>query len=150
MDNKQVIDALNKVLSCEWAGSIQYLQHSFLVHGLWREPYKEFFTDRARECRRHARLMGEKIVALGGLPTVEPAPIKQSRELEEMLHQDLELEKMALAAYVEALKLAHDDVALRHMLESLIEEETRGVEELEKCLSLKTVKMKEKEIRLKA
>jgi len=39
-------------------------------------------------------------------------------------------------------------VALRHMLETLIEEETRGVEELEKCLSMKTVKMKEKEIRL--
>ena len=37
--NKSVIEALNKALSLEWAGSIQYLQHSFLVHGLYREVY---------------------------------------------------------------------------------------------------------------
>jgi bacterioferritin len=148
MENKQVIDALNRLLSLEWAGSIQYLQHSFLVHGLWRESYKSFFTSRADECRDHAKKLGEKIVALGGLPTVEPGPIKQSRELEEMLQQDLELERTALAAYNDALKVAKDDVALRLMMETFIEEETRGVEDLEKCLSVKTVKMKEKEIRL--
>ncbi len=105
MDNKKVIDALNRLLSLEWAGSIQYLQHSFLVHGLWREAYKSFFTSRAQECRDHAAMLGEKIVALGGLPTVEPAPIKQARELEEMLQQDLELERAALNAYDETLKL---------------------------------------------
>ena len=149
-NNKHVIDALNRILSYEWAGNIQYMQHSFLVHGLWREAYKGFFKERSNECRDHAREIGEKIVALGGLPTVEPAPIKQSRDLEEMLQQDLELEKTALAAYLDALKVAGDNVALRHMLETYVEEETRGVEEIEKALSVRTVKMKDKEIRLKA
>ena len=149
-NNKHVIDALNRILSYEWAGNIQYMQHSFLVHGLWRETYKGFFKERSNECRDHAREIGEKIVALGGLPTVEPAPIKQSRDLEEMLQQDLELEKTALAAYLDALKVAGDNVALRHMLETYVEHETRGVEEIEKALSVRTVKMKDKEIRLKA
>ena len=144
MENKHVIDALNRILSYEWAGNIQYMQHSFLVHGLWREAYRDFFAERSKECRNHARLIGEKIVALGGVPTVEPAPIKQSRDLEEMLQQDLELEKTALDAYTATLKLAGDNVALRHMMETLIESETRGVEEIEKCLSLKPVKTKER------
>jgi hypothetical protein len=69
--------------------------------------------------------------------------------VEEMLQQDLELEKAALAAYHDVLKVVKDDVALRHMMESLIETETRSVEETEKLLSLKVVKMKDKEIRLK-
>jgi bacterioferritin len=116
---------------------------------LWREAYRPFFTSKASECRDHATLLGEKIAALGGLPTVEPAPIKQSRELEEMLQQDLELEKTTIEAYQDALKVAKDNVALRHMLESLIDTETRHLEEIEKLLSLKTVKMREKEIRFR-
>lgn len=147
--NKSVIDALNKALSLEWAGSIQYLQHSFLVHGLYREIYKPFFSTRSTECRDHAALLGEKVAAFGGLPTVEPAPIKQALALEEMLQQDLELERAAVAAYHDVLKAAKDDVSLRHMMEGLIETETTSVEEIEKLLSLNTVKTEEKEIRLK-
>ncbi len=150
MENQSIIEALNKALSLEWSGTIQYHQHSFLLHGLWREAYKSFFTSKASECRDHATLLGEKIAALGGLPTVEPAPIKQTRELEEMLRQDLELEKTAVDAYHEALKVAKDNVALRHMLESLIDTETRHLEQIEKLLSVKTVKMKEKEIRFRS
>ena len=147
--NKNVIDGLNKALALEWAGCIQYLQHSFLVHGLHREVYRPFFTARSAECRDHATLLGEKIAAIGGLPTVEPASIKQSWEVEEMLQQDLELEKGAVTAYYDILKVTKDDVALRHMLESMIETETRSVEEIERLLSLNTVKSDEKEIRLK-
>jgi bacterioferritin len=147
--NKNVIDGLNKALSLEWAGCIQYLQHSFLVHGLHREVYKPFFTTRSAECRDHAALLGEKIAALGGLPTVEPAPIKQGWEIEEMLQQDLELEKAAVTAYLDALKMAKEDAALRHMLESLIETETTSVEDIEKLLSMNTIMAGEKEIRLK-
>jgi bacterioferritin len=148
-NHKDAIETLNRALALEWAGNIQYLQHSFLVHGLWRELYKPFFRSRASECQDHARLLGEKIAALGGLPTVEPAPIKQSRDVEEMLRQDIELERASVDAYHDVLKAAKDDVALRHMVESLIETETRSVEEIEKMLSLKMVRMKEREIRPK-
>jgi len=147
--NKTVVDELNKALSLEWAGIIQYLQHSFLVHGLHREVYRTFFATRSAECRDHAALLGEKIAALGGLPTVEIAPIRQGWELEEMLQQDLELETAAVTAYSDALAVAKDDAALRHMLEGLVETETKSVEEIEKLLSLNTVKTEEKQIRLK-
>src|SRR5262245_46293234 len=147
--NRNVIDELNKALSLELAGIIQYLQHSFLVHGLHREVYTSFFAKRSDECRQHAALLGTKITGLGGLPTVEPAAIRQGWEIEEMLQQDLELETEAVSAYVDALAVAEDDVAVRHMLETLIETETASVEEIEKLLSLNTVKTEEKRIRLK-
>jgi bacterioferritin len=149
MEKTKIVEGLNKALSLEWAGCIQYLQHSFLAHGLYRELYKPFFTSRSAECRDHAAMLGEKISALGGLPTVEPAPIKQTLDLEEMLRQDLELERAAVNAYQEALKVAKDEVALRHMLEGMIENETTSVEEIEKLLSMTTVKTEEKVIHLK-
>jgi bacterioferritin (cytochrome b1) len=66
-----------------------------------------------------------------------------------MLQQDLELETAAVSAYNDALEVAKDDVALCHMLETLIETETTSVEEIEKLLSLNIVKTEEKQIRLK-
>jgi bacterioferritin len=147
--NKNVIDGLNKALALEWAGCIQYLQHSFLVHGLHREVYKSFSAKRSAECRDHAALLGEKIAALGGRPTVEPATTRQGWEIEEMLQQDLELETEAVTAYNDALEVAKDDVALRHMLETLIETETTSVEEIEMLLSLNIGKTEEKQMRLK-
>jgi bacterioferritin (cytochrome b1) len=55
-------------------------------------------------------------------------------ELEEMLQYDLELERQAKQAYLDALALCEDDVALRNMLEDQIEDEQRDIEELELIL----------------
>jgi bacterioferritin (cytochrome b1) len=57
--------------------------------------------------------------------------VRQSLDVEEMLQQDLALERQALQAYGAAHALAQDDVALRTMLETHIESEQRDVEELE-------------------
>jgi bacterioferritin (cytochrome b1) len=76
-------------------------------------------------------------VALGGVPTVEvSAMVRQSLDLEEMLGQDLELEREAMQAYLAAWALADDDVALRAMLEEHIESEQRDIEELEMYLGM--------------
>ena len=76
------------------------MQHSFLVTGTEREVYRKFFRDQSEESQDHAETLGDKIVALGGVPTVEPGEIRQSTDLGEMLRQDLELERAAMEAYM--------------------------------------------------
>src|SRR4029453_15101994 len=66
----------------------------------------------------------------GGRVEVD-AMVRPSLDLEEMLSQDLELEREAMQAYLEAWTLAEDDVALRRMLEDHIETEQPIIEELE-------------------
>jgi bacterioferritin (cytochrome b1) len=56
--------------------------------------------------------------------------------VEEMLRQDLDLERQAMQAYLEAHKVAEDDVALRNMLEDQIDQEQRDIEELELYLDM--------------
>src|SRR5437763_13411915 len=96
MANAELIESLNRALGLELAGVIQYMQHSFLVGGPERQVFRGFFRDLSGEARDHAGLLGDKIVALGGVPTVEPGEIRQSTELAEMLRQDLELERAAM------------------------------------------------------
>jgi bacterioferritin len=137
MARTELIENLNKALSLEISAVIQYTQHSFLVTGVEREVYKEFFRDQAEEAQGHSEFLGDKIVALGGIPTVEPGMIRQSTDLKEMLRQDLELEREAMSAYMAAWSACDDnaDLPTKFWLEGQIADEQRHIEELEKMTS---------------
>ena len=136
MARQDLIDNLNKALSLELAAVIQYSQHSYLVNGKDREIFKEFFREQAKEAQDHSNIVGDKIVALGGIPTVEPAMIRQSVDIDEMLKQDLELEREAVVGYMEAWKsCGEEDLPTKFWLEGQIAEEQFHIEELEKLTS---------------
>jgi bacterioferritin len=134
MDKAKVIDKLNECLRHEWTGVAQYAQAGFVVAGLWREVYSDMFFDSAKESFGHAKQVGEKIVALGGVPTVERSPVKQSEDLLEMLNHALEFESKAVKHYTEALALAAGERALEVFLENILEEEQEGVDKLNRIL----------------
>ncbi|HEX8651388.1 MAG TPA: ferritin-like domain-containing protein [Pyrinomonadaceae bacterium] len=136
MANQSLIDNLNRALSLELSAVIQYMQHSFLVTGIEREVYRSFFRKLSEESQDHARTLGDKIVALGGVPTVEPSMIRQSTDLTEMLRQDLALEREGMASYMAAWESCKDeDRPTRFMLEERIASEQMHIEELEKLTS---------------
>ena len=133
MANAELIENLNRALGLELAGVIQYMQHSFLVTGPEREVFCDFFRDQSKEARKHAETLGDKIVALGGVPTVEPGEIRQSTNLSEMLRQDLELERAAMEAYMASWRACGDaELATKFLLEERIASEQRHIEEFEK------------------
>lgn len=134
MDKSAVIEKLNECLRHEWTGVAQYAQAGFVVSGLWRDVYSEMFYDSAKESFGHAKKVGEKIVALGGIPTVERNPIKQSEDLMEILNFALEFESTAVKKYNEAIVAAGDDRALVIFLEDILSEEQDGVDELTRIL----------------
>ena len=150
MANAELIDNLNRALGLELAGVIQYLQHSFLVTGQEREVFCEFFRDLSSEARKHAETLGDKIVALGGVPTVEPGEIRQSTDLSEMLRQDLELERTAMDAYLAAWKSCTDaELATRFLLEERIASEQKHIEEFEKLTNERRANVTQERITLR-
>ena len=135
MDKAAMIDKLNEILRWEYSGLVQYTQFSFIVQDTWREVFSEFFRENGEEALQHAHKVGDKIVALGGVPTVERAEVKQSTDLNEMLEYSLEVESKQVQLYTEALALCGErDVALRVLLEDLCMQEQEGVDHLEKVL----------------
>ena len=150
MAREELVENLNKALSLELAGVIQYSQHSYLVTGTDREVFKDYFRDMAEEAQKHAEKLGDKIVALGGIPTVEPAMIRQSTELKEMLHQDLELEREAIAVYMAAwASCGEQDLPQKFWLEGQVADEQMHIEELEKLSSERTARVNTEKIILR-
>jgi len=135
MDRKAVIKALNDVLKLEYAAVVQYAQFSYCVKGFRRLAVTDWFFEQGTTSLTHARLMGDKIVALGGIPTTQVGPVKEAQDLTGMVKLSLELERRSVESYQAALALAADDTALRVLLESRIEAEQADVEELEKMLA---------------
>lgn len=134
MDTAKVIDKMNEALRHEWTGVAQYAQAGFVVNGLWREVYADKFHDDAKESFKHAKLVGEKIVAIGGVPTVERNPVKQSQDLMELLQSGLEFETKAVKIYTELLPLIEDDRAFTVFIEDILKEEQEGVDEYNRIL----------------
>ncbi len=134
MDKGLVIDQLNEILKHEWTGVAQYSQASFLIEGVWREVYSEKFEEDAEESFKHAKLIGDKIVALGGVPVAQRNEIRQSRDLNELLNNALAFESKAVEMYLKALELAEGNRPLEIFLEDILLDEQEGVEEYSKLL----------------
>lgn len=150
MAGQELIDTLNRALGLELAAVIQYMQHSFLVTGAEREVYRSFFRDQSEEAHDHAKMLGDKVVALGGVPTVEPGMIRQSTDLAEMLRQDLALEREAMEAYMAAWESCKEtDRPTRFLLEERISQEQIHIDELEKLTSERKANVTNEKITLK-
>jgi len=134
MDHQAIIDHLNECLKHEWTGVAQYSQAGVIVEGVWREVYADTFMENAEESFNHAKLVGNKIVALGGVPAATRNEIKQTRDLNEILQNSLEFEQKAVDMYNKALELAEGNRALVVFLENILEEEQEGVDEFTKLL----------------
>jgi len=135
MDKAKVIEKFNQAIALELTGVLQYNQYSQVVLGVDRRLWSEFFKDSSDESLEHARLFASKVVALGGTPTVETEPVKQSNDAREMLEISLQHERRAVAIYTEALALCEDNPAYRNILEDQILQETEDCEEIEKYLN---------------
>lgn len=136
MDRTAMIEKLNEILKWEYAGLVQYTQYSFLVQDVWREVFSKFFRENGEEALDHAHRVGDKIVSLGGVPTVERGEVKVTTDLQEMLENSLLVETKQAQLYAEALGLCGErDVALRVMLEDIGAEEQEGADNLEKLLN---------------
>lgn len=135
MDRKAVIAALNEALALEYAAVVQYAQCSYCVKGFRRLAVAGWFFEQATKSLTHARMIGDKIVALGGIPTIRVGPVKEAQDLTGMVKLALEMERHSVTSYQAALALAAEDTALRVLLESRIEAEQADVEELEKMLA---------------
>lgn len=130
----ELIERLNYALALEFAATIQYMNQQCVVKGHDRQDFAPFFAASSSEAHLHAQNLGNKIVALGGAPTIKPAEVKQAEKLDQMLRHDLEMEREALEAYVSAWESAEGDRPLRFWLENIIQEEQLHVDELQKLV----------------
>jgi bacterioferritin len=136
IDKDRVVAQLNKLLEMELSGVTRYLHYSFMVFGANRIPIVAWFREQADEGVLHSVLVGEKITAFGGNPSVAARPVPGTRHqsLRAMLEESSVFERESLGEYQNLLKMSGDDIALEEFARTQILAETSHLEEVDKML----------------
>ena len=134
----EIMNKLNAILRAEVSGVVRYLHYSFMIFGPNRIPVTGFFRDQATEAMSHAVIVGEKITAFGGHPTlnVDAVPETNKHNVIDILRESLDYEEAALKLYRELMDLAaaKGDIALEEMARQLVLTETTHIEEVKKMI----------------
>ena len=121
-DTQKVISILNEGVSNELGAIIQYLWHHYMAEGMASPAIIELFEKLSRDEMKHLEGFAERVVALGGEPTTQVAPVKKGGDLKKMIRDDLEGERNAIQVYKGHIRLAAElgDTTTRRMLEEVV------------------------------
>ncbi|MBN2492328.1 MAG: ferritin-like domain-containing protein [Planctomycetes bacterium] len=132
MATPEQMQALNELFAEEIEAAIRYLHLAVTVKGLDRLLVQKVLLANMRETIEHAQTIANKIVQLGGVPSLELrlslAPRKASGA--EAIRTALAFEHAALDAYRELLDTIHDDVPLEEFIRKQVEVEAQHAAEL--------------------
>jgi bacterioferritin len=136
LDKGRVVEQLVELREMEISGVTRYLHYSFMVFGANRIPIVAWFREQANEGVAHSVLVGEKITAYGGDPSVSARPVPSTRHqsLRAMLEESSAFERESLGEYQRLLRMSGDDVALEEFARTQILAETDHLEEVDKML----------------
>ena len=137
--NKKIIDALNEDREFELAAIMQYMGHHYEAEGLESPAIIELFKKTALDEMKHAELLAERIVYLGGTPSTKPTKIMKGGEIRKMVSDDLSAENEAIKRYKEHIKLCdkEGDPTTRLMLEGILSQEEGHADLWETTLGIK-------------
>ena len=132
--NAKLIETLNSLLADELTAINQYMVHSEMAENWGYGKLHEHFEKRAIDEMKHAEKLIGRIIFLEGLPVVSNLrKISIGADVPKQLVNDLNAEMDAIKAYNEAIKLAGevDDFATREILEGILQDEDRHIDEIE-------------------
>jgi bacterioferritin len=131
-----LIDGLNEDLAAEYQAVIMYRTYASLVSGPYRQDLKAFFESEIPDELAHAAFLADKIVALGGTPTVDVAPIPVTMDNRRMLENALEAEVDTIARYTRRIDQADaaGEIGIKVQLEDLIVDESGHRDDIRRML----------------
>lgn len=131
------INALNRIMELELAGVVKYTHYSLMVYGYNRIPIVSWLKSNAQEGLDHAHKAGELVTLLGGHPSLKIGALLETEkhDIGDILRESLEVEKTALAAYYDLLKIAEGySVLLEEYAREMIVTEELHLDEVNKML----------------
>ncbi len=133
---QKLLEGLQGDLERELKATLQYMYQSSMVLGLRAMSVGPYLRKEAEEELKHVAFLADQIVNLGGNPKLSSPKFSETKDLKQMLENDLDLERDAVREYRERAKQAElaGEIGLKLRLEELIAEETDHMRDLEKIL----------------
>jgi len=135
MDKEKVLKALNNALAQEHACYIRYMTHAAVVRGPYAGAVASQLKEIAGDEAEHAKKLRERIVGLGGTPTmrVEEKDLIMASSFKEILEVNLKEEDKAIEMYSSVLREIGQEVGLLfETIEDILQEEQENKQELER------------------
>jgi bacterioferritin len=142
-DRGSVVKVLNEALATEIICVLRYKRHQFTAKGIHAKSVAAEFAEHAGDEQRHADLLAQRIVQLGGEPDYSPASLvlrshteyAEGGDLTEMLEEDLVAERVAIESYGEIIRyVGGGDPTTRRLLEGILAEEEEHADDLSSLL----------------
>jgi bacterioferritin len=136
-DLKELIDGLNEDLAAEYQAVIMYRTYASLVSGPYRPELKAFFEGEIPDELNHAAFLADKIVALGGVPTVAPAAVPVTTDNRQMLENALQAEVDTIERYTRRIAQAEaaGEISIKVQLENLVVDESQHRDDIRRMLT---------------
>jgi len=135
--DQKLIDTLNSLLADELTAINQYMVHAEMADNWGYGKLHERFQKRSVDEMKHAEKLIGRILFLEGAPTVSNLrALHIGADVPKQLAGDRQAEVDAIKAYNAAIRLAGDvaDFATRELLEGILHDEDRHVDDIEASL----------------
>jgi bacterioferritin len=138
LTREEMVRLLNEDLAREYQAIIAYVVYSQTMKGA---PYTDISGEleiHAREELDHALKIARQIDYFGGMPAVQPKPVKTSSDAKAMLQFDLENERTTIKNYRDRILQADamGEFALSEVLRGIIVQEQEHLMDLADALGI--------------
>jgi bacterioferritin len=126
VSRERLIELLNEDLSREYQAIIAYVVYSQVLKGAEYMNIAGELEKHAAEELSHALIVSNQIDYLGGMPTVQPKPVRTSEKAREMLQFDLENETETIRQYrrrITQCEQLREYAIAEHLREILLDEQ---------------------------
>ncbi len=142
-DADELVKLFNKALADEWLAYYQYWVGALVVKGPMRPNVQAELKEHAEEEFKHANMLAERIVELGGTPLLDPKefPAKSNcgydtpkdPNVKKILEQNIKGERCAIRVYDELLKRLKGtgDAISFNTVRKILQDEVKHEQDLE-------------------
>ena len=145
LEVENLINLLNKAFADEWLAYYQYWVGAQVAKGPMRGAVVAELTEHAQDELKHAGMLTERIIQLGGIPLLDPADWKKLSNcgydapdnpfVRDILKQNIKGEQCAIEVYNNLLTMTRDkDVVTYNMAAEILKDEVEHEEDLQALL----------------
>ncbi len=145
IDADQLVDQLNKAFADEWLAYYQYWVGAAVVKGPMKEAAIAELTEHAADELRHAQMLSDRIIQLGGTPISDPNDWSKTSNcnylkpsdphVRAIIAQGVEGEQCAIDVYTKLLDLTEGkDPITYQMVLSILQDEVDHEEDFQALL----------------
>ncbi len=155
LDAENLVNLLNKAFADEWLAYYQYWVGAQVAKGPMRGAVAAELNEHAQDELKHAGMLTERIIQLGGAPLLDPAEWEKLSNcgydapdnpfVKAILAQNIKGEQCAIEVYNKLLTMTRDkDIVTYNMVAEILTDEVEHEEDLQALLEDIEISKKQK------